>query len=398
MYFDYLVGFLIAFIVAFSSTPIARKLAFKYGAIDIPKDARRMHKKPIARLGGIAIAISFFVALFFFVIGIEQNLQNETLDWRLSYALVGFFIIIVAGLLDDIKGIRAWQKLSMQIVAAAIIVFAADIRIINVTNPFLEEGMYVLPDIFSYIASILWLIGITNAMNLIDGLDGLAAGVSAISSVAIFFVALISGNLFTAGIVIILAGASLGFLPYNFNPAKIFMGDTGSMFLGFVLGVASIQGTLKSYAFISIIIPLIVLGLPLFDTTFAICRRVIKGKPIMQADRGHLHHRLVDMGLSQRQSVLVLYTASATLGISAIVFAHKGVLIAITMVISVFAFVFFGAKYLCEFKEHDNLDSSETRDLSVLNSVNAIKSPFYKTTSFDLQSLQDVEIPKKREV
>jgi UDP-GlcNAc:undecaprenyl-phosphate GlcNAc-1-phosphate transferase len=353
MYYEYVVGFFIAFIVAFSSTPISRKIAFKLGAVDIPKDNRRMHKRPIARLGGLSIVAGFLVSLFFYVVGIGQDLNVGNFNPRLLYIVMALLIITFTGVVDDSRGIRPWQKLLLQMISAAFIVFGANIRIINLTNPFVEEGMYVLDNTVSYVISILWLVGITNAINLIDGLDGLAAGVSAISSFSLFFVALITESYFTAGLTIILAGAALGFLPYNFNPAKIFMGDTGSMFLGFTLGVVSIQGTFKSYAFISIVIPVIALGLPLFDTTFAILRRVVKGKPIMQADRGHLHHRLMDMGLSQRQSVLVLYTASATLGLSAIVLAYTGLLVAITMVIALFAFVFFGAKYLSEFRNEE---------------------------------------------
>jgi UDP-GlcNAc:undecaprenyl-phosphate/decaprenyl-phosphate GlcNAc-1-phosphate transferase len=356
MYYEYIVGFLIAFIVAFSSTPISRKIAFKLGAVDVPKDDRRMHKKPIARLGGLSIVAGFLVSLFFYVVGIGEDFMIGEFNSGFLFVVMSILIIAFTGIVDDTKGIRPWMKLFLQILAAALIVYGANIRIFNLTNPFVEEGMYVLDNTVSYVVSILWLVGITNAINLIDGLDGLAAGVSAISSFALFFVALITENYFTAGLTIILAGASLGFLPYNFNPAKIFMGDTGSMFLGFTLGVISIQGTFKSFAFISIVIPVIALGLPLFDTTFAILRRMIQGKPIMQADRGHLHHRLIDMGLSQKQSVLVLYTASATLGLSAIVLAHKGLLIAITMVISLFAFVVFGAKYLSEFRNEEVWD------------------------------------------
>ena len=166
--------------------------------------------------------------------------------------------------------------------------------------------------------SICWLIGITNAINLIDGLDGLAAGVSVVSCIAMFLISIILKDIDTEVITIILAGSILGFLPYNFNPAKIFMGDTGSTFLGFTLGVIAISGTLKAYTTISIIVPLLILGLPLFDTTITILRRICTGRPVMEADRGHIHHKLIDMGFSQRQAVLLMYFASALLGISAV--------------------------------------------------------------------------------
>ena len=194
--------------------------------------------------------------------------------------------------------------------------------------------------------------GITNAVNLIDGLDGLAAGVSSISSLSLFFVTILRTDLdlskavYIALITAALSGSTLGFLPFNFNPAKIFLGETGAAFLGFILGVISIQGVMKSYAAISIAIPLLVLGLPLFDTTFAIVRRLFSHKSIMQGDRGHLHHRLIDMGLSQRQSVLILYTASATLGLCAIVLADRGTLSAVVMLLAAAIFVIGGAKYM----------------------------------------------------
>jgi UDP-GlcNAc:undecaprenyl-phosphate GlcNAc-1-phosphate transferase len=194
-------------------------------------------------------------------------------------------------------------------------------------------------------------VGITNAINLIDGLDGLAAGVASISSLSLFFVSMLIGDtlaVYTAVVTAALAGSTLGFLPFNFNPAKIFMGETGSAFLGFTLGVISIQGTLKSYAAISIAIPLLVLGLPLYDTLFAIIRRLVTGKPIMQADRGHLHHRLIDMGMSQRQSVVTMYVASGALGLCAIVLADRGAISAIILLLAVAVFVVGGARYMSD--------------------------------------------------
>lgn len=357
MAYEYMISFILAFIVAFCATPIARKLAYRLGAIDVPKDERRMHSKPIPRLGGLAIVAGFMVSVLFNAFSTPFIFK---LDQRLLGMLAGIGIIEVMGVLDDIKPLRSRTKLAFQIMAAAAAILISDIRIREISNPFSEVGYAILPDWLSYALTALWIVGITNAVNLIDGLDGLAAGVTSISSLSLFFISVLRPDqnldiVYTAFITITLAGATLGFLPYNYNPAKIFMAESGSAFLGFVLGVISIQGTIKSYATISIAIPMLVLGLPLFDTTFAILRRLISGKPIMQADRGHLHHRLIDMGLSHKQSVVVIYTASAGLGLCAIVLADRGPLSAIMLLIALAVFMIGGAKYMSEIsKEEDS--------------------------------------------
>ena len=363
MYMEYLISIVLAFIVAFSATPIAKKIAFKIGAVDIPKDNRRMHKKPIALFGGAAIVSGFLVSVIFNLITASDIFFINHAPHELWGIFTGIVIIVAMGILDDIKHIRAKLKLAFQLAAAIAVVVISDTRISVVTNPFSSAGYSQLPDFVSYPLTIFWIVGITNAINLIDGLDGLAAGVSSISSLSLFFVSILNITMgpdpYTSIITAALAGATLGFLPFNFNPAKIFMGETGSAFLGFVLGVISIQGTLKSYAAISIAIPLLVLGLPLFDTTFAILRRLISGKPVMSADRGHLHHRLIDMGLSQKQSVLVMYIASAALGLCAIVLANKGVLSAIILLISVSVFVIGGARFMNEISSEAEESSGE---------------------------------------
>lgn len=346
---EYLISIVLAFIVAFSATPIAKKIAFKIGAVDIPKDDRRMHKKPIALLGGAAIVSGFVTSIFYNALTTSSVFTPGRELWGM---LAGVFIIAIMGVLDDTRHLKAKVKLAFQLAAAITVVVVSDTRISVITNPFTSEGYSILSDYISFPLTILWIVGITNAINLIDGLDGLAAGVASISSLSLFFVSVLNFTVgpdpYTSIITAALAGSTLGFLPFNFNPAKIFMGETGSAFLGFTLGVISIQGTLKSYAAISIAIPLLVLGLPLFDTTFTILRRLVSGKPVMSADRGHLHHRLIDMGLSQKQSVLVMYIASAALGLCAIVLANKGVLSAIILLISVSIFVIGGARYMSE--------------------------------------------------
>jgi UDP-GlcNAc:undecaprenyl-phosphate GlcNAc-1-phosphate transferase len=349
LYIEYLISIILAFIVSFSATPIAKRIAFKIGAIDYPNDNRRMHEKPIALFGGAAIIAGFLVTVLYNLI-VETDIFVP--DNRLWGLLVGIIIIVTIGVIDDIKHVGAKTKLLFQIAAALAVVLISDTRIAVFTNPFSPQGYTELSNFVSYPLTILWIVGITNAINFIDGLDGLAAGVSSISSLSLFFVSVLGVSLEPGHNISILtaalAGATLGFLPFNFNPAKIFMGETGSAFLGFTLGVISIQGMLKSYATISIVIPVLVLGLPLFDTGMAIIRRLINGKPVMVGDRGHIHHKLIDMGLSQKQSVTVMYLASAVLGLCAIVLANKGALNAVILLITVSVFIIGGARYMSE--------------------------------------------------
>lgn len=352
--YEYLITFILAFIVAFAATPIIRKIAFKIGAVDVPKDERRMHSKPIALMGGAAIILGFIVSLFFDLITTTNLL---TLNRELLGMLAGISVIAVYGVLDDIKALNAKAKLAFQLTAAILTILISGTRITKLSNPFGRTPYLELNPVVSYALTILWIVGITNAINLIDGLDGLAAGVSSISSLSLFFVTILRPDLspsiaiYIAVITAALSGATLGFLPFNFNPAKIFMGETGAAFLGFTLGVISIQGTLKSYTAISIAVPLLVLGLPLFDTLSSIIRRLIRGKSIIKADRGHLHHKLMDMGLSQRQSVVIMYTASAALGLCAIVLADRGAFSAIVLLLSVAVFIVGGARYMNDFMD-----------------------------------------------
>lgn len=349
--YEYFISFTLAFIVAFSATPVAKRLAFKIGAVDVPKDDRRMHKQPIARLGGFAIIAGFFVSILFSIIT-SKLLNTSTaivFDKQFSGLIIGGTIIAILGVIDDIKDLSAKLKFPIQIVAA-LIVAVTGTRIDFVTNPFSDIGISTFGPWISYPLTIFWIVGITNAINFIDGLDGLAAGVSSIASLSLFFVSVMrpDPDIATGVLAALLAGAALGFLPYNFNPAKIFMGDTGATFLGFMLGSISIQGTYKSYTAIAIAVPILVLALPLFDTLFAILRRIASGKSPMTADRGHLHHRLVDMGLTQRQSVLVIYVTSAALGLCAVVLDYKGPISAIILVIAVAVFVIGGSMYMTE--------------------------------------------------
>ncbi|MTK11967.1 MAG: undecaprenyl/decaprenyl-phosphate alpha-N-acetylglucosaminyl 1-phosphate transferase [Clostridiaceae bacterium] len=295
-------------------TPIIKKFAVKIKVIDIPKDNRRVHKKPIPLLGGLAIYFSFVLTLV---------LKTGALSKSEIGILIGATIIALGGFLDDKFEIRPWQKLLFQI-AAALALTIYGVRIVWITNPISSTELYINIGILSIPLTIAWVVGITNALNLIDGLDGLAAGVAFISTVTIFIITFLNGKaeaqvLEAQVLTVIVAGSILGFLPYNFNPASIFMGDTGAQLLGFLLAAISIEGAIKSATAFAIAVPILALGIPIYDTLFAMIRRKINGKPIMQADKGHLHHRLLDMGLNQRQAVIIMYLISAVLGSFAII-------------------------------------------------------------------------------
>ena len=304
----------IAFALAFATTPPVKSLAVKVGAIDVPKDARRVHKHPIPRMGGLAIFIGFIVAVLLFA-----NLDRELIG-----ILLGCLIIVITGAIDDKNPMRWWVKLLLEFVAAIVAVsFGVKIEVLFNPNIFSDNASLLL-GYLSIPVTIIWILGITNAVNLIDGLDGLACGVSSISSLTMLVVALILGQGGMAIVLAALVGACLGFIPYNYNPAKIFMGDTGALLLGFALATISVTAMFKFYAIITFVVPLLALALPLFDTLFAIIRRLLKGQNPMKPDRGHLHHRLIDMGLSQKQAVAVLYCLSAVLGLTAVVINTHG--------------------------------------------------------------------------
>lgn len=334
------IAFLIAMAVAYIVTPFVIKLAYKVGAIDVPKDNRRVHKVPIPRLGGIAIFIGFMVSL----------LVTFRLDKKLIAVIIGAAIIVIMGFFDDIKPLSAKVKLLGQLIAAGIVVYSG-IKIDFITNPLSylfdsANNPYIQLGIWSYPLTVIWIVGITNAINLIDGLDGLAAGISTISAVTLSIIAIILSQDYMAVMALTLAGATIGFLPYNFNPAKIFMGDTGSLFLGYMLSVISIMGVLKSAAALSIIVPIFAIGLPIFDTLMAIIRRSLSGKSFMEADKGHLHHKLLDKGLSQKQAVLTLYSISAILGFSAVMLIEATLKVAIALIFLVFLLGSMGVRYL----------------------------------------------------
>ena len=327
-------AFAVAAVLSYFFTPPVKNFAHKVGAIDVPKDARRMHKKPIPRLGGLAIYGGFLCSILIF----------GQLDETMLCVLLGAAIIVALGIFDDVLALGAKLKFVVQIVAAAIPVCIGDLQIGLFTNlnplsdtPFVHLGILAVP------VTIIWIVGITNAVNLIDGLDGLAVGVSSIAAITMLAVALLTGNMPIAITMAALAGACIGFMPYNLNPAKIFMGDTGSTFLGYMLATVSIRGLFKFYAVISFAVPFLILGLPIFDTANAIIRRVAAGRSPMSPDRGHVHHKLIDMGFNQKQAVAILYAISATLGLTAVVLTSSGEVKAIVLLLAVLAAILVGA-------------------------------------------------------
>lgn len=349
-------AFVVSFAFTFATTPLVRRMAFRIGqgAVDVPRDARRMHKKPTPRIGGLAIIFGFMVATVCFS------------QWsrQLAGTMLGAAVIAVMGFVDDLKNLPAKLKFLIQIAAALIVIFVGGIKIDVMTNPNLlsDNPYWVIPGWLSVGLTVIWIVFITNAVNFIDGLDGLAAGVSAIMSVSLVFISVRVGEYPIAILGIALMGSCFGFLPFNLNPAKIFMGDTGSTFLGFMLATLSIQGVFKSYAVISFAVPLIMLGLPLFDASFAMIRRIAHGQSPMVADRGHLHHRLVDMGFSQKQTVFILYAISGVLGITAVLLAESGFLRALLLLICVLILLIIGSMMGKNSYVHTHAEHQDTRD------------------------------------
>lgn len=299
---------IITALISFIITPLVKKFAIRINAIDVPKDERRVHSKPVPVMGGLAIYISFVIGVI---------LYNGIIPTSQLGIIIGATIIVMGGIIDDIKDLSPKYKLLIQIIGAGCLLLSG-VRISILTNPFREFYPYLNIGWINIPVTIIWIVAVTNAFNLIDGLDGLAAGIAFIACVTLMIVSIINGRLEPAFLTAVLSGAILGFLPYNFNPASIFMGDTGSQLLGFLLAAISIEGAIKSATAFVIAVPILAFGLPIYDTLFAMIRRKANGKPIMQADRGHLHHRLLDMGLSQKQAVIIMYFISAALGGAAI--------------------------------------------------------------------------------
>ena len=350
MWGDIAIAFLLAFITAFVVTPYTIRLAKKVGAIDKP-EKRRINSRPIPRLGGLAVISGFIVSSIYLVIAMiienKINLQGEEIyGFKLIGFLLGIIILAIFCYIDDVKGLKPIVKLFGQVISACVIV-AFGIRI-NETNIELIDNILNSNIIFVYILTVGWIVGITNAINLIDGLDGLSSGITLISCLSLIIIFSLNNSPIIAIILTTaLAGAIVGFLPYNFNPAKTFIGDTGAQFLGFSLSIISILGIAKTYTVLVIVAPLIILAVPIFDTLFAIVRRIVKGKSIkavFSPDTGHLHQKKKKKGYTQKQSVLILYGISATLGMFAIILLESGIWKAISFALMVVAISAIGYK------------------------------------------------------
>ncbi len=348
MWGDIVIAFLLAFIVAFIATPYTIRLARKIGAVDVPKDERRMHTSAMPKFGGPAVILGFLVSTIYLIIvmSIEGTINifgSENYSSQLLGMLLGIGVISITCIIDDVRTIKPIFKLSGQLLAS-IIAVSFGVRIDDITLPFIT--MPEVQEWFSIIATIAWIVIVTNAINLSDGLDGLSSGISAISAVSLLIIFVLNGSPLIAIVLITaLAGAVLGFLPFNFSPAKTFIGDTGSNFIGYAISIISILGVAKTYTAAVIVLPLIVLGLPILDTGLAIIRRLIKGKSvkaIFKADKGHLHHRIVAKGYNQKQAVIMLYTISATFGIFAVILLESGIWKAVSVLAMVVIAVAFG--------------------------------------------------------
>lgn len=318
--------FIISCAVSLAVYPLVRKLAFFSNAISVPKKERHIHSKPMPLMGGLAIIAGFLAAILLNIL-INRDFSGGR---ELTGFLCGLAIIITMGLLDDIVELNPLFKILFQMAAAVTAVLISGSRIEFFTHPGSLTSVILLNPVVSFLISISWIVALTIAFNTIDGLDGLASGTGAICAITLFAVSLLRPDAqvlgsYSAVITIALAGACLGFLPFNFNPAKIFMGETGSAFIGFTLAMISMQGTLKSYTALSIFIPVVAFGLPLLDSVIAFVRRTIKGQPFYKGDRQHIHHKLTDdLGFSQRTTVLILYGASIILGTMSVIMARSG--------------------------------------------------------------------------
>ncbi|HLS09894.1 MraY family glycosyltransferase [Lentibacillus sp.] len=306
-YTDLAIAFFIALISTFLLTYPVKKLAIKIKAVDLP-NYRKIHKNVTPRIGGLAI----FAGVFLGGLYLQPHHQH------LPEIIIGAIVILITGALDDRFSIRPVIKLTGQLIAASFLI-SSGLIIERITLPVI--GMIDL-GFTSVLITVLWIIGITNAINLIDGLDGLATGVTTIAFLSMFIMAIIDVQVLAAYLCIVLIGANLGFLYHNFYPAKIYMGDTGSNFLGYMIAVVSIVGLFKNIALFSFIIPVIVLAVPIFDTLFAIVRRAYNKEPIMMPDNKHIHYQLIKTGFSHRKTVLIIYAFSGLFGVMAILFSY----------------------------------------------------------------------------
>lgn len=304
---------------AFLLTPLAKQLAIRLGAIDHP-GGRKIHNEPTPRLGGLAVFGGFCIPWgFFYVFDNLVTMTFQNYEKLFAVLVAGALAMLGLGTIDDIKGLKAIPKFIAQI-ATAIGLYYGGYQINILSNPF---GQPIALGWMSLPVSVLWMVGITNAINLLDGIDGLAAGVTACIAISLGIINILSGNIIVALLTLGLAGACLGFLPHNFAPAHIFLGDSGSLFMGMTLACIGILSLFKAATITFVAVPLILFALPLFDTTSVFLGRLWRGAPVFQGDRTHVHHRLLDLGMNHRQAALMLYTITAFMGFVSIALAFK---------------------------------------------------------------------------
>lgn len=330
----YLVGFAVSFLIAVITTPIIRKLSLLLGIVDAPDPERKVHKRPVPRTGGISllVAIGLPMASFAFLTDFVAIGAVVSAPGSFRGVLIGAVIACALGLMDDMFGLSAWPKLIGQ-VAIAMVMFVFDFKVDEVGLPFLDSpidlGWFALP------ATVLWYVAVMNAMNLIDGLDGLAAGIGLVTTLVLFVVAVVTANAILGTMTSLLAGGLAGFLVFNFNPAKIFLGDSGSLLLGFLLATSSVMTRTKGQTVLALFLPVVALGVPFLDMALAMIRRFASQRPIFQGDRKHIHHLLLEKGLSPRKVALILYGIAALFGILALsaLIRHNALANALTILI-----------------------------------------------------------------
>jgi UDP-GlcNAc:undecaprenyl-phosphate GlcNAc-1-phosphate transferase len=316
----YLLLFIMAACGSLVLTPLVRKVCERYGWLDEPRDDRRVHERPVPRLGGVAIFGAMLVALA--VLPFIRNLVTQALSAsrpQLLAVIVPASFALLFGLYDDFRGTNARFKFIAQTLVG-VLFYVMGGRVEALSVPLV--GTVALPAVLSCALTVLWTIAITNAFNLIDGIDGLATGTALFAALVLLAVSLMLGHPVVTVMAVALCGALIGFLPYNFNPASIFLGDSGSLFIGFTLAALSVQGAQKASTSVAVAIPIIAFGLPVLDTGFSIVRRFISGRPLFDGDREHIHHKLLERGWSQRRVVLVLYALCAVFGLVALFFVN----------------------------------------------------------------------------
>lgn len=340
---DYLFIFLISMGVTYLVTPFVIRMAVRMGAVDQPSE-RKVHREPVPSLGGIAIYLGLISGIFIQLFKTNGQLEGNLDLWGIIF---GATFILLIGVIDDVFDVRPWVKLIGQIIAGLILI-SVGVRIEFIGNPF--GGIISLTTYLMIPLTLLWVVGMINIINFIDGLDGLAAGIAGISAISIMIMAYLTGRTEVVILCIALTGSSFGFLKHNFNPAQIFMGDSGSMLIGFMLGALTVQGVIKSVASIALIVPIVIMAVPIFDTFLAIIRRLIRGQPVYEADRDHIHHRLIREGFSHRQTVIVIYIWSIFLSGAALVLNFAMVPLRIFVYLILAALSLFFARYIGVFE------------------------------------------------